>query len=470
MKKKGAEMTKTKQDSITEGALTPRIIRFIIPLMLTGILQLLYNAADSVIVGHWEGASALAAVSSVGALINLLLNIFMGMAVGTAVAVAHDYGAKDYEGVQRTVHTSYLLAVIGGVIVGVIGMVFARTFLVWMGSPEDVLPLSTTYLLIYFAGTPANMVYNFGASILRSVGDTKRPLYFLTISGLANVLMNVVFVVVLRMGVAGVALATVISQIMSAVMIVVHQMRQTDCTRLNLRELKIHFDKLKKIVIVGLPAGFQGAVFSISNVVIQSSVNSFGSAVMAANGAAGSLEGFTYTAMNSVYQASLTFVGQNMGARRYDRINRVVFTCLAIVTVIGLIFGITTYVFAEPLLGFYIPNEPDAIPYGVTRLMYVAIPYFLCGCMEVMVGGQRGMGMSITPMITSLLGSCALRIVWINTVFAAHHTLFMLYISYPISWFITFAVHTVFYLIRLRKVKQNAIASGWQKPDDMVEA
>jgi len=459
-------MTETKKTSITEGPLTPRIIKFIIPLMLTGILQLLYNAADSIIVGHWDGAEALAAVSSVGALINLLLNLFMGLAVGTAVSVAHDFGAKDFEGVKKTVHTSYLIAIVGGVVFGIIGMVFSRTFLVWMGSPEDVLPLSTLYLMIYFAGTPANMVYNFGASVLRSVGDTKRPLIFLTLSGLVNVLLNVVFVVGLRIGVAGVALATVISQVMSAVMIVIYQMRQTDCTKLSLRELKIHTDKLKKIVKVGLPAGFQGTVFSISNVVIQSSVNSFGSAVMAANGAAGSLEGFTYTAMNSVYQAALTFVGQNVGARRYERINRVIFTCLAIVTVIGLVLGIGSYIFAEPLLGLYIPDNPNAIPFGVTRLLYVAVPYFLCGCMEVMVGGQRGMGMSITPMITSLLGSCAFRILWINTVFAANHTLILLYISYPISWFITFAVHTVFYFRKLRSVKKNAALEGWVPKKD----
>lgn len=454
-------MTDTKKSSITEGPLTVRIIKFIIPLLLTGVLQLLYNAADSIIVGHWDGSEALAAVSSVGALVNLLLNAFMGLAVGAAVSVAHDFGAKDYEGVKRTVHTSYLVAIVGGVVFGIVGMIFARTFLVWMGSPEDVLPLSTVYLVIYFAGTPANMIYNFGASILRSVGDTKRPLIFLTLSGLVNVILNVFFVVVLRIGVAGVALATIISQIMSAVMIVVYQMKQTDCTRLNLRELKIYRDKLTKIIKVGLPAGFQGTVFSISNVVIQSSINSFGSAVMAANGAAGSIEGFTYTAMNSVYQASLTFVGQNVGARRYERINRVVFTCLAIVTVVGLVFGLSSYIFADQLLGFYLPESPDAIPYGVTRLLYVAVPYFLCGCMEVMVGGQRGMGMSITPMITSLLGSCAFRILWINTVFAANHSLILLYLSYPISWTITFAVHTFFYFRKLKSVKKNAMLEGW---------
>ena len=239
-------MTDTKKTSITEGSLTPKIIRFIIPLMLTGILQLFYNAADSIIVGHWDGSEALAAVSSVGALINLLLNLFMGLAVGTSVSVAHDYGAKDYEGVKKTVHTSYLVAVIGGVVFGIVGMIFARTFLVWMGSPEDVLPLSTVYLVIFFAGTPANMVYNFGAAVLRSVGDTKRPLIFLTLSGLVNVLLNVVFVVLLRIGVAGVALATVISQIMSAAMIVIYQMRQNDCTKLVLRELKIYPDKLRR--------------------------------------------------------------------------------------------------------------------------------------------------------------------------------------------------------------------------------
>lgn len=448
--------TKENNNDLTSGPLTIKIIKFIIPLMLTGILQLLYNAADSIVVGHYDGSSALAAVSSVGALINLLVNAFMGLSVGAAVVVAQDYGAKDYEGVSKTVHTSYLISIIGGIVVGAIGLIFSRQFLIWMGSPEDVLPLSTEYLMIYFIGTPANMAYNFGASILRSVGDTKRPLYFLTISGLVNIVLNLVLVIVFHMGVAGVAYATIISQILSAVMVIVYMMKSKDCVRFVPKKMRIHGDKLKKMLYIGLPAGFQGTVFSLSNVVIQSAVNSFGSLVMAGNGAASSLEGFTYTAMNSVYQASLTFVGQNVGAKKYDRINKVQGVCLVLVTIIGLVFGVTTYCLGEPLLSIYLPNDPEAIPYGIIRMSYIALPYFLCGMMEVMVGGQRGMGMSFIPMINALLGSCVLRIVWISTVFAADPTLFTLYISYPISWIVTTLAHTVFYFVKLHSLKKKA--------------
>mgnify|MGYP001072188062 FL=1 len=448
--------TKENNNDLTSGPLTIKIIKFIIPLMLTGILQLLYNAADSIVVGHYDGSSALAAVSSVGALINLLVNAFMGLSVGAAVVVAQDYGAKDYEGVSKTVHTSYLISIIGGIVVGAIGLIFSRQFLIWMGSPEDVLPLSTEYLMIYFIGTPANMAYNFGASILRSVGDTKRPLYFLTISGLVNVILNLVLVIIFHMGVAGVAYATIISQILSAVMVIVYMMKSKDCVRFVPKKMRIHGDKLKKMLYIGLPAGFQGTVFSLSNVVIQSAVNSFGSLVMAGNGAASSLEGFTYTAMNSVYQASLTFVGQNVGAKKYDRINKVQGVCLVLVTIIGLVFGVTTYCLGEPLLSIYLPNDPEAIPYGIIRMSYIALPYFLCGMMEVMVGGQRGMGMSFIPMINALLGSCVLRIVWISTVFAADPTLFTLYISYPISWIVTTLAHTVFYFVKLHSLKKKA--------------
>ena len=448
--------TKEKNNDLTSGPLTIKIIKFIIPLMLTGILQLLYNAADSIVVGHYDGSSALAAVSSVGALINLLVNAFMGLSVGAAVVVAQDYGAKDYEGVSKTVHTSYLISIIGGIVVGAIGLIFSRQFLIWMGSPEDVLPLSTEYLMIYFIGTPANMAYNFGASILRSVGDTKRPLYFLTISGLVNIVLNLVLVIVFHMGVAGVAYATIISQILSAVMVIVYMMKSKDCVRFVPKNMRIYGDKLKKMLYIGLPAGFQGTVFSLSNVVIQSAVNSFGSLVMAGNGAASSLEGFTYTAMNSVYQASLTFVGQNVGAKKYNRINKVQGVCLVLVTIIGLVFGVTTYCLGEPLLSIYLPNDPEAIPYGIIRMSYIALPYFLCGMMEVMVGGQRGMGMSFIPMINALLGSCILRIVWISTVFAADPTLFTLYISYPNSWIVTTLAHTVFYFVKLHSLKKKA--------------
>ena len=433
-----------------------RIIKFILPLMLTGILQLLYNAADSVVLGRWDGADSLAAVSSVGSLINLLVNVFMGLAVGTAVAVAHDYGAKEYRGVERTVHTSIFVSIIGGVAVSVIGLLFSRTFLVWMQSPENVLPLSTLYLKIYFLGTPANMVYNFGASILRSTGDTKRPLYFLTISGLANVILNMIFVIVFHMGVAGVALATIISQYMSAVFVIIYLMRSKECIHLDIKKLRIHTDKLKKIIMVGLPAGMQGTIFSLSNVLIQSSINSFGDLVMAGNGAASSIEGFTYISMNSVYHASLTFVGQSVGARRYDRINRILLTCVMIVVVIGIVIGGLTCLFDETLLGVYLPEAPDAIPYGSTRLYCISLTYFLCGIMEVLVGAQRGLGLSILPMINSLLGSCVLRVVWIFTVFVAFRSLEVLYFSYPMTWIITSSAHFIVYSIKLRKIKKAA--------------
>ena len=438
------------------GSLTLKIIKFVIPLMLTGILQLLYNAADSVVVGRFESADALAAVTSVGSLINLLVNLFMGLSVGTSVAVAHDWGAKDFDGVSHTIHTSYLISFIGGILVSAIGIAFSGQFLVWMKSDPAVLPLSERYLRIYFVGTTANMAYNFGASVLRSVGDTRRPLYFLAVSGLANVLLNLLFVIVFHMGVDGVAWATVASQVLSAAFVIVYMMRVKTAIHFDWRKLRIHPDKLKKIVLVGLPAGLQGTVFSISNVIIQSSVNSFGNVVMAGNGAAASIEGFTYMAQNSFYHASLTFVGQFVGARKLDRINGVIYRCLGLVTAVGLFFGVLSYVFAHPLLSIYLPNDPAAVEYGRTRLLFLAVPYFLCGTMEVMVGGQRGMGLSLLPMINSLLGSCVLRIVWIMTVFAAHHTLFMLYISYPISWLVTTAAHSVVYAVRLRKLKREA--------------
>ena len=454
---------------IVNGPMIPNILRFSLPLIATGMLQLLYNAADNIVVGQFDGQTALAAVGSTGSLINLILNICMGLAVGSSVAVAHDYGAGNKEGVQQTVHTSVLISMIGGIFVALVGFFFSGTFLRWMGSPENVLPLSTLYLRIYFLGTPASMVYNFCASMLRAVGDTKRPLYFLTISGLINVALNLFFVIVFHMGVAGVALATIISQYVSMIMVIIYMHRLDDCCHLDFRKLRIHKNKLLRIVQVGLPAGLQGSVFSISNVVIQSSINSFGSVVMSGNTAAGQLEGFVYTAMNSLYQASLTFTGQNVGAGKIHKLHRVMLSCAAIVTVIGLVMGIGMYLVGEPLLEIYLPLENNpateeamqknlenlkAIDYGMVRLRYVMLPYLLCGLMEVMVGCQRGMGMSVTPMITSMLGACGIRIFWIYTFFSWNRTLPMLYISYPISWFITTAVHTINYFRAHRKTKK----------------
>ena len=458
-----------KRIDIVNGPMIPNIIRFSLPLIATGMLQLLYNAADNIVVGQFDGQTALAAVGSTGSLINLIVNICMGLAVGSSVAVAQDYGAGNKEGVHQTIHTSVLVSIIGGLIVALVGFFFSGTFLRWMGSPENVLPLSTLYLKIYFLGTPASMLYNFCASMLRAVGDTKRPLYFLTISGLINVVLNLLFVIVFHMGVAGVALATIISQYVSMIMVLLYMYKLDDCCHLDFRKLKIYRNKMMKIIQVGIPAGLQGSVFSISNVVIQSSINSFGSVVMSGNTAAGQLEGFVYTAMNALYQAALTFTGQNVGAGKIHKLHRVMLSCAAIVVVIGLVMGFGIFAAGRPLLEIYLPITENpateeamqtnmenlkAIDYGITRLIYVMLPYFLCGMMEVMVGCQRGMGMSVTPMITSMLGACGIRIFWIYTFFTWYRSLPMLYISYPISWFITTAVHTLNYFRAHHKIKK----------------
>ncbi len=438
---------RTDKMDILNGPMLKNMIRYTLPLIATGILQLLYNTADNIVVGRYDGSVALAAVGSTGSLINLIVNVCVGLAVGSSVAVAQEYGAGNDEGVSEVVHTSLVISTIGGIVVALIGYFFASDFLVLMGSPEDVLPLSTLYLKIYFLGTPASMIYNFCASILRSAGDTKRPLYFLTISGIVNVILNLVFVIQFHMGVAGVAWATIISQYLSLAMVLVYMFRLPDCCRIRLNRLCIKKDKLMRIVRVGIPAGLQSSVFSISNVIIQSSINSFNSTVMAGSTAASQLEGFVYITMNSVSQASLTFTGQNVGAGRTEKLHRVMLMTSAIVTVIGLVLGISIYICGVPLLKIYLPKDPEAIEYGLERLLMVCAPYFLCGLMEVMVGCQRGMGMSVTPMIVSTLGACGTRIVWIYTIFAKHRTLKTLFISYPISWFITTAVHFVFYMV-----------------------
>ena len=458
-------MDTAKNKNLSEGPLTPQIIKFILPLMLTGILQLLYNAADSIVVGRWDGPNALAAVTSVGSLVNLLLNVFMGFSVGTAVTVAHDYGAKDYKGVHRTIHTSIMLSLICGIAVGIIGFALSGTFLEWMDSPENVIEKSKLYLMIYFLGTPANMVYNFGASILRSIGETKKPLYFLTAAGILNVILNPALVIGCGLGerglgVVGVGVGTIASQYVSAICVIVYLMRRTDCAHFSWREMRIYKDKLNKIIRVGLPAGLQGIAFSLSNVLIQSSINSFKEFAVAGNGAAANVEGFTYMAMNSVYHATLTFVGQNVGARKYHRINKVLVTCLVLVVVIGVVFGYLTYFFGEELLSLYLDKNAEgfdlAIAYGKERMLYIALTYFLCGVMEVMVGAQRGLGMSFAPMVNAIIGTCALRIAWVKIVFGAYNTLASVYISYPVSWILTTSAHAVFYFVKLHSIKKKA--------------
>jgi len=431
---------------MTRGPLLPEILKFSGPLVLTGVLQLLYNAADVVVVGRFAGATSLAAVGSTGSLINLLINLFMGLSVGTSVIVAREIGAENYQGVHQGVHTSITVALIGGILVGLVGFFAARPLLEWMDSPEDVIDLAALYVRIYFLGMPANMLYNFGAAILRAVGDTRRPLYYLTISGLINILLNLLLVIVFHMDVAGVAIATVTSQVISMVLVIVCLIRSHTEIHLDLRKLSISARSLKLIAQVGLPAGIQGSLFSISNVLIQSSVNSFGSVAMAGNAASQNLEGFVYTAMNSIYQADLTFASQNYGAGEKKRVRNVMWTCEGTVIFIGLFLGLLVNQFGRPLLGIYNEN-PDVIEYGLLRMHIILPTYFLCGMMDTMVGQLRGVGYSIMPMIVSLTGACLLRIVWIMTIFSLpqYHTLQMLYISYPVSWGITFLIHFICY-------------------------
>ena len=439
---------------MTSGPLAGKILSFAMPLMLTGILQLLYNAADMIVVGNFGSKTSLAAVGSTGALINLIINVFMGLSVGASVAVAKAIGAGDSERASRATHTAIFVSLLSGVGVGVFGFFMARTLLTWMGSPDDVIDLSTLYVKIYFLGLPATMLYNFGASILRATGDTKRPLYFLSLSGVINVGLNLLLVIAFKLDVAGVAIATVTSTTISAVLVTICLAKTDGCCKLTFRKLKISRDVLWEIVKVGLPAGIQGSVFSISNVLIQSSVNSFGSVTMSGNAAAANIEGFVWTAMNSIYQAALTFTGQNVGARKYKRVRAVCAWCLIIVCAIGILLGVGTFLLRYDLLRIY-DKDPTVISEGAKRMAVVALTYAVCGAMDVMVGMMRGMGRSLVPMIISIFGVCGIRIAWIYTVFAKFHSLFWLYYSYPISWIVTLLVLAVCYGIAKRKLPRE---------------
>ena len=448
-------MTKKYEINMCEGPLIPKLILFAVPLMLSSILQLLYNAADVIVVGRFAGSSALAAVSSTGSLINLIVNLFIGLSVGANVAAARFFGARDDRGVHEVVHTSMLLSVIGGICVGIIGFTCSKTFLGWMDSPPDVIDQAALYMKIYFCGMPASMVYNFGSSILRAIGDTRRPLVYLSISGAVNVVLNLILVIFFHMGVAGVAIATVTSQVISATFVVICLIRAKGSSfQFFPHQMRIYRDKLSIILRTGIPAGIQGSVFSISNVLIQSSINSFGSTAMAGNGAAGNIEGFIYVAMNAFHHAALTFTSQNLGARNLARIKRVALYCVLIVTAVGLVIGLGALAAGEFLLSIY-DKTPEVIAFGMVRMEIICLTYCMCGVMDVMGGLMRGLGYSIAPMIVSLLGACAFRVMWIYTFFAWNPTLQCLYTSYPISWALTAAAHAVCFVIAMRSVKRK---------------
>ena len=435
-------MARRYEIDMINGPLFGKIVLYTLPLIAAGILQLLFNTADMVVVGRYAGSNALGAVGATASLINLLINVFMGLSVGANVAIAHYYGAGRYEELSRSLHTSISLSIICGFILLIIGQVFSEPLLTLMGTPKDILPLSVSYMKIYFCGMPVMLLYNFGAAILRAVGDTKRPLYYLTSAGVINIILNLIFVIRFGMGVRGVAWATIISQAVSAVMIVRCLIKNDGPCKLILSKLCLDKKETARIAKVGLPAGFQGAIFSISNVLIQSSVNSFGAIAVAGNTATCNLEGFVYNSMNSFHQTAISFTGQNMGAKNMKRVQRVLMYCLLCVTVTGLGMGFGGYAFGSQLLGIY-STDPAVISFGLRRMAIIFPTYFLCGVMDVMVGSLRGMGFSIMPMTVSLLGACVFRIIWIMTVFSVNHTPEILYVSYPISWFITATVHLI---------------------------
>ena len=450
-------MKKSYEMDMCNGPILSKVLVYAFPLMLSGILQLLFNAADVIVVGRYAGSQSLAAVGSTSALINLLVNVFIGLSVGVNVLVAQYYGAKKEDDVNETVHTAVAISLVSGVFLVFIGFLLSRPLLELMGTPADVIDKSTIYMKFYFAGMPVIMLYNFGSAVLRAVGDTRRPLYYLTIAGVVNVLLNVFFVTQLNMDVAGVALATVLAQVISAGLVVRALMQSEGCLKLELKKLRIDKSKLKRIVRVGLPAGMQGAIFSISNVLIQSSVNSFGSIAMAGNTTAQNIEGFIYTAMNAVYQTNLSFTSQNYGGRKFSRLNRITLTCVGVVTVVGLVLGLSCYGAGEFLVGIY-SSDPEVVQYGLTRLSVFGMTYFICGIMDTMVGAIRGLGYSILPMCVSLTGACAFRIVWIYTIFQWNRTLMTLYLSYPASWIVTTIAHVVcFIIIRKKLPKEDRI-------------
>ncbi|MCH5196361.1 MAG: MATE family efflux transporter [Oscillospiraceae bacterium] len=449
-------MAKSYEMDMCSGPVLKKMLMFSLPLMASGVLQLLFNAADVIILGRFAGDNSMGAVGSTSSLINLLTNLFVGLAVGVNVVAARAHGANSKDDMHEAVHTSMLLSIISGALLAVVGFVFAPQILKLMNAAESQLPLASQYLRIYFLGTPALMVYNFGSAILRAVGDTKRPLYFLTAAGVLNVLLNILFVVAFGMDVTGVALATIISQCLSAALTVVCLTKEREEIRLSLKKLSLDKRTLISIIKVGLPAGVQGCIFSMSNVLIQSSVNLFGDITVDGNSAAQSIEGFIYMAMNTFYQAAISFTGQHVGANRYDRIPRILFCALGSVIVTGLVLGWAAFIFGHQLLSIY-SDSPEVIEAGINRVRVICTTYAFCGMMDVMVGMMRGLGHSTVPMVVSLIGACGLRVLWLMTAFQLpeFHNTFTIYASYPISWALTFLAHVVCYVVIWSKLKRQ---------------
>ncbi len=435
---------------ITTGPMAANVMRFAMPVFFSGILQLLFNAADSIVVGKYVSSQALAAVSSTGTITGLLVCLFLGLSSGSSILVSRFIGARDYKKVQDTVHTSVLVAVLSGVLLAVLGCFLARPMLHLMGTPDDVINLSSLYLIIIFLGMPFQMIYNFCSAVLRAVGDTKRPLYFLTASGVVNVILNLTFVIAFNMSVAGVALATIASQAVAAVLVVRSLMLREDATRLFLRKLRIKPDIMLSLLHLGLPAGIQSATFSLSGMLIQSSINSFGSLAMAGIGAATSIGGFIQHSLDAFSQANTCFVSQNYGARKPRRILRAVYTCNVLGAIFVITFSVLTIIFGRPLLSLYV-DDPAAIDWGMIRIICINIPYVIGCIMSIFTGALRGIGYSVLPMCITLAGICGVRILWLYTAFAAWPTMECLMASYGVSWVITAPTAAIFFFVLYKK-------------------
>ncbi|MDD3368482.1 MAG: MATE family efflux transporter [Lachnospiraceae bacterium] len=449
-------MKQKNEIDMLHGPLLSKILAFTLPLMATSILQLLFNAADTIVVGRFAGHTSLAAVGSTTSLIQLFVNLLLGLSIGTNVVVAQFLGAGKLQKIKEAVHTAMLMAAVGGVVMAIIGWVCAPQLLKAMATPDDVIGLSGLYLRIYFIGMPFQTIYNFSAAILRAKGDTRRPLIYLSVSGIMNVVLNLWFVIGLHMDVAGVALATIISQFVSGILVFRCLCMEKGPLHFSFNDLVFERESFVKMMRIGLPAGLQSTVFSLSNVVIQSTVNGFGSVVMAGNSAAISIEGFVYVSMNAFQQACQTFVGQNAGAGQFNRVKKILLRCLACATATGVLLGGLVILFGEQLCEIY-SSDPEVIQWGMLRLLIICSTYFLCGIMDTMVGALRGIGYSVVPMIVSLIGACGFRLLWIAFVFPLSPVIENLYISYPISWLLTFIAHVIYWKIEWRKVEKMQV-------------
>lgn len=436
------------------GSIMDKLISFSLPLMLSSILQLMFNAVDIIVVGRFSGSQALAAVGSTTALINIFTNLFIGISLGANVLAARYYAAGRNKEMSETVHTAITLALISGVIMAFVGLIFAKGALELMGTPEDVIRLSTLYMRIYFLGMPFFMLYNYGAAILRAVGDTKRPLIFLIISGCANAVLNMTLVIIFRLGVAGVAIGTVISQMISCVLVLRCLYRSEGSYQLRFSKLSIRSAYLKPIFQVGIPAGIQSTVINFSNALLQSSVNSFGSTAMAGYTAANNVLGFLYVSVNAITQACMSFTSQNYGVGKYKRMDRVLFDCLILTVGVAGVLGGGAYLFGAQIMQIYTQN-PEVIACGLEILAITTVPYFLCGIMDLFPGALRGMGYSAVPMILSVIGTVGTRIFWIFAAFPQHRSLYFLFISYPGSWVATIVMQVIcFYFVRKRCINK----------------